>query len=310
MSKISYLVTGATGATGSAAVSALLGAGEHVRALAHREDERSAQLRRQGAEVIFGDLTDVHSVRAALRGVQRAYFNYPIAPGLVQAAAQFAQAAREAGVEAIVDMSQMIARDDAPSHAAFDHWLTERVFDWCGIGVTHLRPTFFAEWLLYLAPMIRQGTVYAPYGGGRTALISAEDQGRVIARILQHPAAHRGQTYTLVGPVEYTFAELAAEVGRVLGRHVGYQQVPIEMLLEAFTSGREQSGRNDALSGYAESNRPTDNGESHAGQHLRAAATDLDNGLFAGTNDTVERLTGQAPMTVSDFVNRHRAALS
>ncbi|GGR22127.1 NmrA family NAD(P)-binding protein [Deinococcus ruber] len=251
MSKISYLVTGAMGATGSAAVSALLGAGEHVRALAHREDERSAQLRRQGAEVIFGDLTDVHSVRAALRGVQRAYFNYPIAPGLVQAAAQFAQAAREAGVEAIVDMSQMIARDDAPSHAAFDHWLTERVFDWCGIGVTHLRPTFFAEWLLYLAPMIRQGTVYAPYGGGRTALISAEDQGRVIARILQHPAAHRGQTYTLVGPVEYTFAELAAEVGRVLGRHVGYQQVPIEMLLEAFTSGREQSGRNDALSGYA-----------------------------------------------------------
>src|SRR5262249_50587488 len=100
---------------------------------------------------------------AALKNVDRAYFVYPIRPGLVQATAQFAQAAQEAGIEAIVNMSQVSARNDAKSHAARDHWLAEQVLDWSGLNVTHIRPTYFAEWLLYLAPMIRQGVMYAPF---------------------------------------------------------------------------------------------------------------------------------------------------
>jgi hypothetical protein len=64
--------------------------------------------------------------------VNRAYFVYPIRPGLVQATAQFAQSAKEAGVEAIVNMPQVSARADATSHCARDHWLGERIFDWSG----------------------------------------------------------------------------------------------------------------------------------------------------------------------------------
>lgn len=308
--QITYLITAATGVTGKAAIATLQANGQQdIRALAHREDERSEQLRKQGVEVVFGDLLDFNAVKAALQGVKRAYFCYPIAPGMVQATTQFAQAAKEAGVDAIVNMSQKIAREDARSHAAFDHWLSERVFDWSGIPVTHLRPTFFAEWLLYLSAMIRQGTIYAPYGDGKTAFIAAEDQGRVIARILQDPRLHQGQTYPLYGPMEYTFAEFAAEVGRVLGRDIGYQQVPFEVMRDAFTAGNEHVVRNDSLSGYAESNRPDSSGkESHTSQHLREAAIDLDNGLFSGTNDLVEQITGRRPMTIEDVVSKYQAA--
>ena len=36
-------------------------------------------------------------------------------------------------------------------------------------------PTFFAEWLLYLAPMIRQGKIFAPFTTtGRHAPVAAE----------------------------------------------------------------------------------------------------------------------------------------
>jgi NAD(P)H dehydrogenase (quinone) len=42
--------------------------------------------------------------------------------------------------------------------------LAERVFDWSGVPTAHIRPTYFAEWLLYLAPMIRQGRMMAPFG--------------------------------------------------------------------------------------------------------------------------------------------------
>ena len=144
------LVSGATGDTGRATVNELLARGHKVRALAHGQDDRSKRLQERGVEVVYGDLLDFGQVRAALGGVQRAYFVYPIRPGILQATAYFAQAAREAGVDGIVNMSQISARSDAKSDAARQHWLRERVFDWSGVPTVHLRPTFFAEWLLYL----------------------------------------------------------------------------------------------------------------------------------------------------------------
>ncbi len=129
--------------------------------------------------------------------MQRAYFVYPIRPGILQATAYFAQAAKSAGVDGIVNMSQKSAREDAKSHAATDHWLSERVFDWSGLTVAHIRPTYFAEWLLYIAPMIKAGLLHVPFGTGKHAPIAAEDQGRVIAGILEDPAAHKGQIYPL-----------------------------------------------------------------------------------------------------------------
>src|SRR5260370_142553 len=137
------LVTGATGDTGRATVDELLARGQRVRALAHRHDERSKRLQEHGAEVVYGDLLDFGQVKAALKGVQRAYFVYPIRPGILQATAYFAQAAKEAGVDGIANMSQISAREDAKSHAATDHWLAERAFDWSGLTGPHIRPPYF-----------------------------------------------------------------------------------------------------------------------------------------------------------------------
>jgi NAD(P)H dehydrogenase (quinone) len=228
MTDTRFLIAGATGATGGAAAAQLLDEGKHVRAFVHREDERSEALRKRGAAIVVGDLLDFDAVRDVLEGVDRAYFVYPIRPGLVQATAQFAQSALEAGVEAIVNMSQISARSDAKSHSAREHWLAERVFDWSGLNVTHIRPTFFVEWLLYLAPMIRRGVMYAPFTTGRHAPIAGEDQGRVIAGILDDPEPHRGKVYPLYGPVELTQEEIAKVVGRALGRDITYQSMPIE----------------------------------------------------------------------------------
>lgn len=110
---------------------------------------RAAALRARGIEVAIGDLSNIDSVRGALEGVRSAYFVYPIRPGIIDATAYFAIAAKQAGVGAIVNMSQISARRDSKSHAAQDHWVAERVFDWSGVPTTHSRPTFFAEWLIY-----------------------------------------------------------------------------------------------------------------------------------------------------------------
>jgi len=227
-----------------------------------------------------------------LQGSRGAYFCYPIRPGILQATAYFSQAAKEAGVECVVNMSQISAREDAKSHAAQDHWLSERVFDWSGLAVAHLRPTYFAEWLLYLAPMIRAGELHVPFGTGRHAPIAAEDQGRVIAAILEDPAPHRGKIYPLYGPIEFTYQETAQVLSRVLGKDIQYKQVDFEV----FKQHLQSIGKKSAV------------GNSFLFQHLQEVAIDHQNGIFEGTNDLVEKIGGRPPMTLEEFVAKHRNA--
>src|SRR6185369_13755445 len=96
-----FLVTGATGRTGSAVVSLLLKAGYPVRALVHRVDARSAALQARGAEIAIADMGDPERVGAAMRGVQRAFWLPPYDPGMLTGAMVFATSAKDARLESI-----------------------------------------------------------------------------------------------------------------------------------------------------------------------------------------------------------------
>ena len=192
------LVTGATGDTGRATVDELLARGHQIRALAHGQDERSKKLEERGVEVVYGDLLDFGQVRAALEGVQRAYFVYPIRPGILQATAYFAQAAKEAGLDGVVNMSQISAREDAKSHAATDHWLAERVFEMVRRdGRPH--PTNLLRRVVALPRPDDQGWCSPrAFRHREAAPIAALDQARVIVGILEDPATHNGKIYPRV----------------------------------------------------------------------------------------------------------------
>lgn len=66
MAQKKFLVTGATGDTGGYTVEQLVERGHAVRALAHREDDRSKRLEKMGAEVVIGDFLKFNDVRAAV----------------------------------------------------------------------------------------------------------------------------------------------------------------------------------------------------------------------------------------------------
>src|SRR5262249_48739286 len=101
-------------------------------------------------------------------------------------------------------------------------------------------PHVFAEWLLILAPMIRAGLLHVPFGTGRHAPIAAEDQARVIAGILENPTDHHSHVYPLFGPVQFTYAEIAQVLSRVLKKEVQYKQVRIETMLQLIASGGQK----------------------------------------------------------------------
>ena len=279
------LVTGATGDTGRPTVQELLKKGFKVRALARREDGRSKALADLGAEVVYGDITSLRDVRRTLQSVNRAYFCFPIAEGLVEAAVIFAQAAKEQGVEHIVNMSHKQSRPDARSKVTQNHWLSEQVFDWSGIPTTHLRVTFFAEWLLYISPLIQQGLYIMPFSkNGRFAPLAAADTARIIANILEKPEEHAGQAYQLHGPREFSHEELAAEAGRVLGVDLHFQQVTASEFMDIIGLPEHTTLR----------------------RHFESVEIDQQEGRIAGLDDIGTKIIGGPLTTLEAFINANR----
>jgi NAD(P)H dehydrogenase (quinone) len=120
------LVTGAAGDTGRAAVKAAVDLGLAVSAMVYRTDARSTALAELGAEVVLGDLLDIDTIRAAMSGVEAAYFVWPVQPDLIHATVNFAQAAREAGVSTIVNLSQRSANRESSSNSCRDSFNAEQ----------------------------------------------------------------------------------------------------------------------------------------------------------------------------------------
>jgi NAD(P)H dehydrogenase (quinone) len=285
------LITGATGDTGRASVKEALALGLKVRALVHSKDKRSAALENLGAEAVIGDLLEINTVRAAMEGVDSAYFCWPVKPGLIHATVNFAQAAKEAGVSTILNLSQRSANRDSTSDSCRDSFIAEEVLNWSGLPVIHLRPTYFLEWLLYpwQLPYLQKGVLRMPVGNGRHSPIAADDQGRAIAALLKNPEEHIGETIPLSGPVEMDHEQMAVELSEALGRKIVFQDLPID----EYCTSIETMGV-----------------PPYVVQHLRGAMADYQKGHMSGADDNVEKLTGRRAMTVGEFARAHIDALN
>jgi uncharacterized protein YbjT (DUF2867 family) len=285
------LISGATGDTGRPAVRESIALGLTVRALAHSVDERAKALVELGAEVIEGDLLDINTIRPAMEGVQAAYFVWPVQPGLIHAIVNFAQAAKEAGVRTIINPSQRSANRWSTSDSCRDSFIAEQVFNWSGLDVVHLRPTYFLEWLLYpwQLPYLQRGVLRMPVGKARHSPIAADDQGRAIAALLRNSDGHTGTTIPLSGPVEMDHEQMATELSKALGRKVVFQDLPVAEYVESL----RQMGVDPYIV-----------------QHLSGAMVDYQNGHMSGADNNVEQLTGRRPMSVGEFARAHADVLS
>ena len=81
-------------------------------------------------------------------------------------------------------------------------------------------------------------------------------------------------------------------------------------MLELMASGRQKppAGYNARTLYGAFESTSEPRGDSFVIQHLREVVIDLQNGIFAGTNDLVEKIGGRRPMTLEEFISKNRAA--
>jgi uncharacterized protein YbjT (DUF2867 family) len=299
------LVTGAAGgtqgSTGRLITSLLLEQGLPVRALVHKLDSRSDLLRQQGVEVLEGDLLNPASAQAAMRNVKRAYFTYPVVDGLLEAATIFAAAARDVGLELVVNNSQYQGRPDDPAyrdlkHAAslrnLQHRLADRIFDWAQVGAVHLQAPPYYENVRALVSrsVAEQGTVFLPWGEDTTVipLVGAQDVSRVAAALLANPGAPSQNAYGLVGATP-TVREMTEALGRAIGRPTRYVAITDEQWANAM---KERLGPHalDHLS--------------HLWQTFRKGEERYQ------TTDAIRMVTGRKPQTLEEFFRENVGLLA
>ena len=289
------LVTGAAGqlgAVGRTVTGLLLDRGLPVRAMVRREDDRAAALRASGAEVVVGNLLEPADVYRVVSGCRRVYFGMSVSSGYLEATVTMATVAREVGVDALVNMSQMTVsemsiQNTTSSPQQRQHWLSEQALVWSGLPVVTIRPTVFLEgfFIPLTGPSVRdRSRIELPFGQGRTSPVSTTDVARVVAAALADPGPHLGQIYELTGPRSQDMHGVAREYSDALNREITY----LDIAPEDWERGLRKAGLPE-----------------HLAKHLVTMAELNRAGRYDRMADGVERVTGRPAMSVRDFVSLH-----
>ncbi|MBB3083758.1 SDR family oxidoreductase [Geodermatophilus sabuli] len=223
---MSIVVTGATGQLGRLVVEELLARGVAPGDVVAggRALERIADLGERGVRTVRIDYDEPATLDAAFLAGDTVLLVSGSRPGARVAQHQtVVDAAVRAGVGRIAYTS-ILGADDTPLPLAPDHQATERMIRDSGLPATLLRNGWYTE---NYVPQLQQaretGVVAASVGDGRVASATRADYAAAIAGALATDG-HEGAVYELSGDTAWTFDELAAAIGELLGREVTYQR--------------------------------------------------------------------------------------
>jgi uncharacterized protein YbjT (DUF2867 family) len=296
-----YLITGAAWASGKisdSVVERLRSKGKPVRVMVGHDGGRAHRFRELGAEVVVTDLTSPVDVVEAMRDVTRMFFNNHFSLDYLHEVAIVCAAARELGLEVIVNMtqmtvSQMTLTSNEVSLQQRLFWLAEQIMNWSGLPVVHVRPTVLLDNPLFTVLAKRSvrehGVLALPFGSGRTSPIAAEDVARVVAALLLAPP-EPGQVYGLTGPQVLDIHGLAEQYSRALGRTIRAEDIPYDDWLRHYL---RNSGQSDLVQ-----------------QHLATVARLHRENRYERWTRDVEQVTGQPPQTVEQYVASHKDAFA
>ncbi|MCB1740136.1 MAG: NmrA family NAD(P)-binding protein [Gammaproteobacteria bacterium] len=297
---INVLLTGATGLVGGE-VARLLGTASNEADLAGRcrlhalvrDRQRAQSLSTAGVTLIEADLDDLASLAPAVEQMDAVLLVSPATPEMVRQQGNLvdalANAAKASGKSAhVVKISGFMTALDSASRSGRWHAAIEAHIESAGLPATLLRPPFFMQNLLRLQPHSVQGERLAvPLQHGRIAMVDARDLAAVAARGLLD-RAQAGARYLVTGPRAVGFDEVARAMSTVLERPVRHDPISPEQMAERLRALGTPAWRIEVVL------------EFYAG---------FEAGLAAPLSDTVQRVTGRAPLDLEAFLIAHRDVL-
>ena len=239
-----YVVTGASGNTGSVVANSLLDQGKKVRVIG-RNAEHLQPFVARGAESLIADLSDVEALTHGLKGAEGVYVMIPPNAQSQDFRADqraiteaIGSALEKAGVKHAVALSSVGAdKPDKTGPVVGLHEFENRLNRIAGLNVLHLRAGYFMENTLGQAGAIQAfGKTAGPLRGDlKLPLIATRDIGAAAATELVKREFSGHETRELLGQRDVDMTEATAIIGKAIQRpDLQYVQLPNEQILPVF----------------------------------------------------------------------------
>ncbi|MEM7293046.1 MAG: NAD(P)H-binding protein [Pseudomonadota bacterium] len=242
MSKQVVLVTSANGRIGKELVARLSQSEKFTVRACYFSEDKAEQLRAIGAdETVRFDLNDANTWGAALEGVSALYSASldPLLEGHLAFCKELGKHRDQ--ISHVVRISCMGADTNTASYDPEQHssragaaiplmlqhyWWGEKALVDEGLNVSVLRNNFFMNHLLKTdcENISNEGWFTNPLGDARNSFVATRDIAEAAARIFSEgPAQHANKFYDITGPQPQSMHEIAADLGRAMGRNIEYR---------------------------------------------------------------------------------------
>jgi len=240
-----YVITGATGHTGSEVAEKLLAKREKVRVVG-RSAKRLEPFVKKGAEAFVADIADTEALTRAFSGAKGVYAMIPPDVSTPDVLAHYrrvgdalAAAIEKSGVKYVVVLSSLGAdKPDKTGPVVGLYNLEKKLGSISGFNALYLRAASYMENLLSQVGVIRAfGTMAGPVKGDLPIpMIATRDIGDAAADALLQLDFQGKSTRELQGARDVTNTEVAKIVGAAIGKpDLTYKQMPAAQLKPAFT---------------------------------------------------------------------------
>jgi uncharacterized protein YbjT (DUF2867 family) len=234
-----FVVLGASGNTGKVVAETLLRQKQEVRVVLH-DTAKGKAWDEAGAEVAVADVDDGTTLERAFGGAEGAYVLLPPNFGSSHVrvdngrrANTIAAAVEAARVPHVVMLSSVGAQQPAGTGPVLGLRDAETVFGRAKAAVTFVRAAYFMENWGRSLYAVEQGVLPTFLDVDKAIpLVATRDMGAAAARLLLEGGKGK-RVIELAGPREYTPREVAAAVGRLVGRSIDVQQAPEEAMAPA-----------------------------------------------------------------------------
>lgn len=280
-----YLVTGATGHLGREVVHDLItqvGADQVVAGV--HTPAKAKFLQEQGVDLATIDYLNVATMTAALQDIDVLVYIPSKTYDLVQRVTELENtllAMNKAQVSQIVFVSFYADQENNPFVMSPYYGYAPRRLAASGLQFAVLKNALYADPLVpYLPELIQRQALIYPVGDQAMSFITQQDSALAIATVAAHRSLrNHGQIYTLTQQQAWQMPALGQLMSQVTGQQIGYQPVSVAEFGQIYAAEGD-------------------------GQELASMYQAGAMGLLDQVTTDFEKITGQAPESMADFLTK------